>query len=346
MAKFRFDMIAAGILGACVVGLYGATLPEAIDSLTSPQAEGPVANRVGGSVPAAPMARLFNMAPVKERQTAPGVTTEAHLDVAAVDRLYEDLDYGLDGVADGDHGVPRIFLAKVPRGLEETADVETKKSIFLRTMLPLVLRVNEGILADRARVQEIAARRAAGIEHPADARWLRDIADAYGLKSAEPKKLLQRIDIVPPSLALAQAAEESGWGTSRFARQGNALFGQWTWDADNALVPRKRASGKTHGIKAFPSLLQAVKAYARNLNTHRAYAEFRTARAAARRAGHDLSGPELARTLTRYSERGGDYVKTLHVIMDANHLAALDAATLAPHPVELASLEAKGHTLR
>lgn len=343
MAKFRFDMIAAGILGACVVGLYGATLPDAIDSLTADPGE---AQTTGGSVPAAPMARLFNMTPVQERKIARGVTAEARLDVAAVDRLYQDLNYGLDSVAGDGQGVPRIFLSKVPQGLEKTTDVETKKSIFLRTMLPLVLRVNEGILADRARIQEIAARRAAGLEHPSDARWLRDIADAYGLKSADPKKLLARVDVIPPSLALAQAAEESGWGTSRFARQGNALFGQWTWDAENALVPRDRKAGATHGIKAFPSLLQAVKAYASNLNTHRAYGEFRAARAALRRDGTDLNGRVLANTLTRYSERGADYVKTLHVIMDANDLAALDTATLAPHPVELASLEAKGHTLR
>lgn len=346
MAKHRFDMIAAGLLGACVAGLYGAALPEALSSWTGTSARGDIASRVSGSVPAAPTARLLKMNPVvADRDIPRGLAPQARLDVADAHRLYEDLGYGLDDVADAGREVPRVFLTKVPHGLQDTPDVETKKSVFLRTMLPLVLRVNEGILADRARIQEIAARRAEGRVHPADERWLAEMAEDYGLAKVDVRKLLQRVDIIPPSLALAQAAEESGWGTSRFARQGNALFGQWTWDSDNALVPRDRKAGASHGIKAFPSLLQAVKAYARNLNTHRAYGEFRVVRAAMRRAGAEPTGPRLAETLTRYSERGMDYVKTLRVIMDANQLAALDGAALAPHPVELAMLQARGHLL-
>ncbi len=344
MAKHRFDIFAAGLLGACVAGLYGAALPEALSTWTGAwtgtRAGGEIATRVSGSVPTAPTARLLKLSPVvaerpAPRDTAPRDGVQAHLDVDAVHRLYEDLGYGLDGAASGLQ-VPRVFLATVPHDLKETADVDLKKSVFLRTMLPLVLRVNEEIAADRARILEIASRKAEGRIHPADERWLADKAEEYGLKTVDVRKLLQRVDIIPPSLALAQAAEESGWGTSRFARQGNALFGQWTWDADSALVPRDRKAGASHGIKAFPSLLQAVQAYARNLTSHRAYAEFRVARAAMRKAGQEPAGPRLAQTLTRYSERGSDYVHTLHVIMDANQLAALDTAALAPHPVELA----------
>lgn len=346
MAKHRFDMIAAGLLGTCVAGLYGAALPDAIDAMIGARATGEIGTRVVGQMPAAPSARLLNLTRTTKDPVPRGLTPQTSLDVAAVDRLYQDMGYGLDKVADEGHQVPRIFLASVPQGLTHTTDVTVKKSVFLRTLLPLILRTNEGIAADRARIQEIVDRRADGRVHPADERWLAETADAYGLKSVDPKKMLLRIDVIPPSLALAQAAEESGWGTSRFARQGNALFGQWTWDAENALVPRDRKSGATHGIKTFPSLLQAVKAYARNLNTHRAYGEFRTARAAMRRAGSDLQGPALARTLTRYSERGDDYIKTLHIIMEANQLAALDTAALAPTPVEIASLQALGHRLR
>jgi Bax protein len=345
MAKIRFDMFAAGVLGTCVAALYGAALPSAVSLWTGGPARGTIASGVTGGMPAAPTARLFDMVPAKAVPPARGLVPDGSMDVAAVDRLYADLDYALPAIAEEGRSVPRVFLAKVPHGLHQMADVDAKKSVFLRTLLPLVLRVNEEIQADRARIEEIAARRAEGRSRPLDERWLRDMATLYGLKDVSLSKLLQRVDVVPPSLALAQAAEESGWGTSRFARQGNALFGQWTWDADSALVPKNRKLGATHGVKAFPSLLQAVRAYARNLNTHRAYGEFRKARAIQRRTVAALDGRRLAATLTRYSERGGDYVKTLYVIMDANALDALDDATLAPHPIELAGLQGWDHLL-
>ena len=137
------------------------------------------------------------------------------------------------------------------------------------------------------------------------------------------------MDIIPPALALAQAAEESGWGTSRFVIEGNALFGQWTVEGDRGIVPARRDADRSHKIKAFETLLDAVRAYARNLNTHRAYRKLRTQRQRMRLDGTPIRGRRLIETLTSYSERGVDYVKDLRAIMTVNKLDGLDAAKLS-----------------
>jgi uncharacterized FlgJ-related protein len=144
--------------------------------------------------------------------------------------------------------------------------------------------------------------------------------------------LLERVDIVPVSLALSQAAEESGWGTSRFAAEGNALFGQWTWGGEGIKPEQQRAALGDHRIAAFESPLQSVMAYMHNLNTHPAYAELRAMRARLRREGQPIRGRKLAEALTKYSERGQAYVDSLHAIMSVNHLDAADEAHLGDGP--------------
>ena len=141
--------------------------------------------------------------------------------------------------------------------------------------------------------------------------------------------LTKRVAPVPTALALAQAVEESAWGTSRFARDGNALFGQWVWNEEAGIVPRGQRDGPDYAVRAFESPLQSVQDYARILNTHWAYADFRDKRAALLEAGQPLDSWELAKTLTRYSERREDYVKSLHAIKRVNNLRPLDAAKLA-----------------
>ena len=143
--------------------------------------------------------------------------------------------------------------------------------------------------------------------------------------------LLERVDIVPPSLAMAQSAEESGWGTSRFADLGNALFGQWTWSGGIEPLNKRQDKG-SYGIARFDTPLQSVEAYMRNLNTHAAYQSLRERRAAMRRAGERPDGYELAKTLTSYSERGEDYVHSLHAIMRVNKLQPADDAYLSSGP--------------
>ena len=149
------------------------------------------------------------------------------------------------------------------------------------------------------------------------------------MPSEDIDELLRRVDVIPVSLAIAQAAEESGWGTSRFAQTGNALFGQWTVASDIGIVPEDREDGMTHKIKAFDNLAQSVAAYMRNLNTHRAYREFRQKRQGQRQWGEALDGHALASTLLRYSQRGDKYVKSIRTIMNANGLRELDGAHLA-----------------
>ncbi|WP_404381263.1 glucosaminidase domain-containing protein [Caenispirillum salinarum] len=278
------------------------------------------------------MSRLLFGAP-STRDAVAGLPEAPHVEapsVAEARALYDELGYRLAHVADGRMGVPRVYLAAVPEDLASLRDVDARKSVFLRTVLPLVLRVNEEIAADRARVERIEAhRRGGGGVGPEDEAWLADRAAWYKLETVDIPVLLARMDVLPPSLALAQAAEESGWGTSRFAREGNALFGQWTTDPGvKGLVPLARADDATHRVRAFDRLLDAVRAYARNLNTHPAYAELRAARRAARAAGEPVDGEALAATLHSYSERGQDYVDTLLLIMRANKLATLDRVRL------------------
>ena len=146
------------------------------------------------------------------------------------------------------------------------------------------------------------------------------------------KTLKTMVDIVPPSLAIAQAAIESGWGTSRFTAEGNALYGQWAEEGEGAMVPAERDAGRTYAIKSFDNLQASVLSYMHNLNTHRAYRAFRAARAVMRESGRRITGPSLAKHLGAYSERGERYIRDLSAIMTQNGLGALDAAALQPRP--------------
>ncbi len=243
--------------------------------------------------------------------------------------LFRELGYEIEGVRQ--HGrVPRLFLASLPADIHNLAGVSKRKITFIKSTLPLILHVNELILQDRQRLEDIRDRVAVGDELSADdSAWLEEIADLYGADRADPAALLKRVDIIPPSLAIAQAAEESGWGTSRFAREGNALFGQRAYKAHKkGIVPHNRDEGKTFRVRAFDHLIDGVKAYAHNLNSHFAYKDFRAARAGMRAESGRVDGYRLAGALQRYSERGADYISTIRLIMRANTLRVLDRARL------------------
>ena len=239
------------------------------------------------------------------------------------------LGYHLDKVKSGDKPVPRVFLATLPEDLAQVPENKQRKALFFQTMLPLVLQVNEEILADRARLWKLRYSTGLGIKHSAAERlWLRVMTERYGVKAGDIDALISRIDIIPPALALAQAAEESGWGTSRFAKEGNAIFGQWTFASSTGLTPLKRDQGKKHQVKAFDSLIDSVRAYTMNLNSHRAYKGFRNTRQAIRRAGAPLDSRVLAGKLHKYSERGQAYVAALRNLIEYNGLSPLDGARL------------------
>jgi len=246
-----------------------------------------------------------------------------------LDRTFTQMGYDLDTIRAGETKVPRVFLASMPGDIGKVRETEKRKGLFFKTVLPLVLQINEEIQKDRMRLSGLISTEKRGEKiGPVDRLWLIVMAERYKTKRGDIKALVERVDIIPPSLALAQAAEESGWGTSRFIREGNAMFGQWTTADASGIVPKNRDAGKTHKVRIFKSLLHSVRAYARNLNTHRAYRHLRRARKELRHQGKPLSGLRLIEQLTSYSARGEEYVKTLRTIIGANKLVRLDDARL------------------
>lgn len=275
-------------------------------------------------------AGVANVAPKRLKQTL--ASTHA-LDEAAKEsaktlhKRFMAMGYELDLIREGDAPVPRVSIAALPEDLDSIRQVELKKSVFFKTTLPLILMENEKIAADRQKLLRLVGDLRAGRDlNLSDAAWLNRLAQRYKTNADDLDTLIARVDEIPVSLAMAQAAEESGWGTSRFAQNGNALFGQWTTADDEGLIPKDRKEGMTHKVKAFDSLSDSVAGYMRNLNTHGAYKSLRAERAKMRNHAGDLNGWELAATLTKYSERGQKYVDSIRLIIDANDLSELDSA--------------------
>ena len=159
----------------------------------------------------------------------------------------------------------------------------------------------------------------------------------YGVKNKDLLTLKIRMDEIPTSLAIAQAAKETGWGTSRFAQEGNALFGQWTWSGDG-LKPKDASENEGHKVMKFNILQASVRAYQRNLNTHSSYRDFRLARAQLRDLGKSLDSIILSEHLDEYAETGNQYVDVLKKIITQNNLKDFDDAKLLPSSIELESL--------
>lgn len=243
--------------------------------------------------------------------------------------LFEQIDYRLDNVRRyGD--VPRLFLVKLPVDLREIRKPQERKVLFIKMALPLILHANEIILSDRKRILRLIDKLRIGKTIAAREQvWLDKKAQEYGLAETDLTELVRRVDVIPPSLALAQAAEESGWGTSRFAHEGNAIYGQRTWNGGNSMRPERRPEGESFEVRAFTRLIDGVMSYTRNLNGHIAYDEFRRAREAQRRDGRGLNGYSLVNNLSRYSERGDAYIETIHALMRVNKLQAFDRARLS-----------------
>ena len=245
------------------------------------------------------------------------------------------MGYDLDSVSSGKSRVPRLFLVNMPSDIGRINKVKNRKGLFFLTILPLIVQVNEEIMEERRRFKRLRKLIQNGFKIKAlDRLWLIVLAERYKVERYNWKALMERVDLIPPSLALAQGAEESGWGGSRFVQEGNAVFGQWTLGDTQGIVPAKRDAGKTHRIKRFKSLLDSVRAYALNLNTHRAYHKMRNVRSKLRNKGLYIQGVRLAKELNSYSERGQKYVNTLLTIIRANKLGRLDNARFAePHKV-------------
>ena len=242
--------------------------------------------------------------------------------------------FELRAVRNGKQSVPRLFADTLPADLKLVSEVSDLKQTFFRTLLPLILKVNEEILADRVKLELLQSTLLAGQEiNDVQSKWLYNLSKSYDVTPGNITELLNRVDAVSPALALAQAAQESGWGRSRFAIKGNALFGQRTWDKGFGMVPKRR-SGK-YEVKSFPSLIDSVRSYARNLNIHSAYRDFRLLRADMRVKNLVLNPYHLVGTLQAYSEHRDVYVQTIRKILRADRLEELETTQLESRSVRV-----------
>ena len=262
--------------------------------------------------------------------------------VKSLEALFANIGYHLDRVREQGI-VPRLLVREMPRDLSELRDIERRKAVFIRIALPLILETNEAILRDRSRIERLrAARDRDGVLPVRDARWLWKTFATYGVEPFRFEELLRRVDIIPPSLAVAQAAEETGWGTSRFVRHGNALFGERVYRGTSGMVPLGIPEGDRFRVRRFGRLLSAVGAYAANLNTHPAYAAFRARRGGMREAGRRFDAPTLAGGLEAYSERREAYIETVRAIMRTNALTEFDHLRLDAGQPRFAEASAGG----
>ena len=239
--------------------------------------------------------------------------------------LFEDLNYDLKSVRAGQKVKP-IYLTKLPKDLKTLGDTKTKRELFIKIVLPLILHENEKIVEDRKKLFKILAK---NFNSPGEKVWLKRRFKEYKIEDRDLSKLKMRMDIIPVSIAIAQAANESGWGTSRFALEGNALFGQWTW-SKKGISPKNKDPNQTHKILQFQILKASVRAYKNNLNTHNAYQKFREARAKIRQEGNTINGLDLTKYLKNYAAIGEKYVAILDDIIKRNSLTDFDKANLLP----------------
>jgi Bax protein len=239
------------------------------------------------------------------------------------------LAYDLAAVRRGRSAVPRVYLASLPDALEHTTEIAEHKTLFLRVLLPLVLAANEELRHRRDEVLKLLADLQQRGDLPDDRQVrLEWFIDRYGARDAA--DLLSRVDEIPPSLAMSQAILESGWGRSRFARSGNALYGQREWNKDGAgLVPEELGSDAPFRVRAFDDLLSGVRAYMHNLNSHDAYAALRATRAQLRDLRLPLRGLALVEDLRNYTNENQEYSRILRQIIVENRLTEFDPVILA-----------------
>lgn len=261
------------------------------------------------------------------------------IQIASIDELnryFSSKGYEVAKWIDGSQKIPPIVILDIPedwgKKIAPSLTIENKKKTFFRIVIPLAFVGNNLVLRDREKLARLKSVYEAGSLNSHEEEWLRKMAVDYQLSSNEVKDTVfsdldVRMDIIPASLMVAQMADESGWGTSRFAVEGNALFGQWSY-AGGIKPKDQRKSKGDYSIKAFKTPLASIQAYMLNLNSNAAYDEFRKERATLRSTGKFPSGSELVGTLTNYSERRDAYVKELRNIMEHNKLLPLDEAQL------------------
>ena len=260
---------------------------------------------------------------VKKNNVAEVILPDLNLKTETVIQLFKDVEYDLRTVRN-DKLVKPIYFTQFPRDLDNLQNVQLKKETFIKIVLPLIVAENEKILDDREKLKNLSEKK---YTSDLEKQWLRQKLLEYKVKKGDLNKLMFRMDIIPVSIALAQAAKESGWGTSRFALEGNAIFGQWTWDGQG-IAPLKRDGDKSHKILKFPILRASVKAYKNNLNTHKSYIKFREKRKELRNKNRNITGLALTSTLKNYAQTGSEYTKILNQIITQNRLSDFEPVRL------------------
>ncbi len=266
--------------------------------------------------------------PEPKKEKSPSQVTELvlpnlNIKTETVLSLFEDVDYDLKTVRYQKRVKP-IYFTQFPKDLDEIKDTKLKKETFIKIVLPLVVAENDKILDDKIKLKRIASKK---MTTDKEKSWLRLKLREYKVKNSDIAELNKRMDIIPVSIALAQAAKESGWGTSRFALEGNAIFGQWTWTGQG-IEPLNKGKNEGHKILRFPILRASVKAYKNNLNTHKGYSEFREKRYSIRKRNKAIKGLDLTDTLNRYAQTGKKYTDILEQIIKQNDLSDFETVQL------------------
>ncbi len=260
-------------------------------------------------------------------------TDTVRLNASTIKQLFEDTNYSLKDVRKRKLVKP-VALTLLPAEIKMIENTKKRKEFFIQIVLPLILQENNNIKLDRKRLFNIINK---SNNTKLEKKWLEKKYKQYGVVSKDLSILKIRMDEIPVSLAIAQAAKETGWGTSRFAQEGNALFGQWTWSGEG-LKPKDSDKNEGHKVMKFNVLQASVRAYQRNLNTHSSYRKLRLARAELRDLNKPLDSLILVKFLNEYAETGEKYVQVLQQIIKQNNLKDFDDVKLLPSSIELESL--------
>ena len=250
-----------------------------------------------------------------------------------IDSLFKEVNYNLKDVRKTKLVKP-VGIGLLPNEIKNIGNTKKRKDMFIKIVLPLIVKENNKIRIDRKRLFTILNKNS---NTDIEKKWLEKKYKQYGVKRNDLSTLKIRMDEIPVSLAIAQAAKETGWGTSRFALKGNALFGQWTWSGEG-LKPKNAEEGKDHKVMRFHSLQLSVRAYLRNLNTHSTYRNLRKARTELRNKNKLLDSIILSKHLDKYAETGNQYIEVLQKIIEQNNLKDFDEARLLPSSKDLESL--------
>ena len=261
-------------------------------------------------------------------------TNTSRLSASTIEQLFKDTDYTLKKVKKTKLVNIGINLDHLPTEMKNIENTKKRKNLFIQIILPLIIEENLKIKLDRKKLFVILNK---NNNTKSDLEWIGKKFKQYGVSKNDFPTLKTRMDEVPVSLAIAQAAKETGWGTSRFAQKGNALFGQWTWSGDG-IKPAGAEIDSTHKVASFKVLKASVKAYLRNLNTHPSYKQFRKERAIQRDNDEKLNSLELVKYLDKYAETGIEYTKILSKIIRQNSLTEFDDVKILPTSAKLKNL--------